>query len=354
MKNNFNLNFPVIPMSNISNFLDYLNNYENNLLINYNTSVFLNHQNNSNFNLLNFQTLCDIECKSDILSILNLHKKIFAIGFKDGKIRLYNQISFKRLFTIKAHNNFVFDLILFNNKYLISCGRYNKINIINLKNFSIIDTLTEHNSDVLKIIEFKNNKVDFLLSCSEDQTIKVWNQIDEKFNLINTIQSEFSIYSILQIKLNEFIYLTGNNFVQSIFCYFYDIEKNKIVKEICSDFSTANHSQILLNKNLLCLGGNNNTINVIDINNHNLIFKFNLLSEKENNYSIKSILNLNENYLMCGNYEGKIIICKITNEKIIVEKIFKRNINCINSIIYLDNNLIISGGNYGHVVIYKY
>jgi hypothetical protein len=57
---------------------------------------------------------------------------------------------------------------------------------------------------------------------------------------------------------------------------------------------------------------------------------------------------------MCGNYEGTIIICKIDKEKIKIEKIIENNnINCINSIVNLDNNLIISGGNFG-LVIYKY
>ena len=353
IKTNFNLKFPIIPKNNLNKFIDYLNDEENKLLINYNTSVFFNECNNINFNLLNLQTLCNIECKSDILSILNLHQNKFAIGFKDGKIRIYNQFSFKRILTIKAHKNFVFDIILFDNKFLISCGRDNKINIIELKNFSIIDTLIDHNSDVLKLIEFKNNKVDFLISCSEDNTINIRQLINDKFNVINSIKSEYSIYSILQIKLNEFIYLTGNNFEQSIFCGFYNIEKNETIKKICSNFSTGNHSQILLNNNLLCLGCNNNTVNLIDINNYNLILKFNLFSEKENNCSIRSLLNLNNNYFMCGNYEGKIIICKIDNEKIKIEKILENNINCINSIINLDNNLIISGGNFG-LVIYKY
>ena len=141
IKTNFNLKFPILPENNLNKFIDY------------NTSVFFNENNNTNFNLSNFQTLNNIECKSDILTILNLNQNKFAIGFKDGKIRIYNQISFKRIFTIKAHKNFVFDIILFNNKFLISCGRDNKINIININNFSIIDTLIDHTSDVLKLIE---------------------------------------------------------------------------------------------------------------------------------------------------------------------------------------------------------
>ncbi len=355
IKTNFNLKFPILPENNLNKFIKYLNNEENKLLINYNTSVFFNENNNINFNISNFQTLNNIECKSDILTILNLHQNQFAIGFKDGKIRIYNQISFKRILTIKAHKNFVFDIILFDNKFLISCGRDNKINIININNFSIIDTLIDHTSDVLKLIEFKNNKVDYLISCSEDNTIIIRELINEKFNVINIIKSEYAIFSILQIKLNEFIYLTGNifNLEQSI-CGFFNVEKNETIKKISSNFSNGNHSQILLNNNLLCLGCMNNTINIININDYNLILNINLFSEKENVCSIKSLLYLNDNYFMCGNYEGTIIICKIENEKIKIEKIIENNnINCINSIVNLDNNLIISGGNFG-LVIYKY
>lgn len=121
----------------------------------------------------------------------------------------------------------------------------------------------------MKIIQLNNNN---LLSCSNDKSIKIWNEnnkiYNEKFNLI----VDDYVRNIIEMKNNIIVYNVSYNKLE-----IYDLNLNKKIKFFNNlSLSTKIGSQFILINDKLIIGGDKK-IYVIN-----------------NNLKLKILLNLNQ------------------------------------------------------------
>jgi WD40 repeat protein len=231
-------------------------------------------------------------------------------------------------------------------KIIISCsldGTFKSIKIFYLNKAYIFDNIIKaHNKGVYKVIELDNKK---LASCSEDNTIKIWQREKGKYNLIRNLEK--NVFTILSLKNNIIVYASFDN--KSI--SFWDYEKNEIIKEL-SDIRTNGfiNSISLINDNLLGVGGHE-FIYLIDLKNYQILINYETISY------VYSLLKLNNNTFLTGEDCGKIRNWELSQNMISLidcrEKILD---NYITSIIQPDDNTLIFCSNSSfneNIEIYK-
>jgi WD40 repeat protein len=115
-----------------------------------------------------------IQTGSGVFSLQILSTKTsMACGLANGKINIYNINDGSLVTSMSPHNDYVFDLLLINNDYLLaSSSRDNTI--------SIWDLITNTNKFILKghtdyVTGLKQVSFDIIASSSLDTTIKLWN-----------------------------------------------------------------------------------------------------------------------------------------------------------------------------------
>ena len=142
------------------------------------------------------------EYNKKISSICELKDKRLVSSSWDGSITVYNS-SYESQFQIKnSHgSNEVYSLCVLREGELVSSA-YKEIKIweINYDYYELIHTLTDHTDLVTKVIELKNGN---LCSCSDDKTIKIWDN-KSYYECIKTLEGHTdNIQSV--IELNDFI-----------------------------------------------------------------------------------------------------------------------------------------------------
>jgi len=167
--------------------------------------------------------------KNIIINNKNIDVYTLISSSYDGIIKIWDLKTFECIKTLTEHKDFINKIIIksINNiDYLISCSEDKTIKIWNLQNFNFIKTLEGHTRNVnniiigsissfdsfnhkiidnSKIID-KNTSIDYLISCSLDDTIKIWNL--QTFECVATLHGHESTINKIMIKnINNIDYL---------------------------------------------------------------------------------------------------------------------------------------------------
>ena len=142
-----------------------------------------------------------------IYYLLKLKDGRLASSSYDKNLNIYKNDTFELQLSINHHSGRIYYITQLTNDNILTCSEDCSMNIIKLINdnkYILKQQLIGHSLYVLRAIEIKSNE---LVSISCDNTMKVWNFNNNKYECINTInfQNSKSCCSILKLNENEFI-----------------------------------------------------------------------------------------------------------------------------------------------------
>jgi WD40 repeat protein len=115
---------------------------------------------------------------------VNGQKKVFAVGFSDNSIRIFDLKNFELINTIPAHQSSIFTLEFSKDgRFLLSGGRDAHIKIWDAESFLLKESIVAHMYAVNDLDYREDGK--YFASCSMDKSIKVWEA--ENFKLLKVI-----------------------------------------------------------------------------------------------------------------------------------------------------------------------
>ena len=289
---------------------------------------------------------------------LNYHKNVircatllkdgrFATGSDDKSIIIYNNKTFQPDITINIHSDVVSCIIQLSSGILASSSWDNTIKLFNINNnnYNVLQTLNYHQNCVYKVIELNNKK---LVSCSKDKSIIFYFKNNNEYVLDYKMSTNGLCWNIIQTKEDEICYLEylKSNDTKTI-CFF-----NLLERKLSSKINNINYgglnSLTMMSKDLLVIGGENE-LTIINVNNHNIIRKINV----PNSDDIYAICLLNENILLTGDWNKRIIQWKINGDNLILTS--KKELcheTYIYTLIKIGNGLILSGDGLGVIKIW--
>ena len=347
-----------LPLINIYKILSYNtkespNNLLNSLINSFNFNYFIETKNSKNIEetINNSNNKIKKEISLIQSSLTNISKSINIIFSKINfkyenqlnennkimttddpfKINKNTKTRFTRhIKTLKSHYGAIYKLIKLSNGKFASCSADGTIIIWDDYLMEMSVKIQAHNSSVNSICEIDNN---ILISCSNDNTIKLWN-INNDYSLIQKIHIKQPIL-IFKLKNGFFLSFSGKQI--NIFS-----SKNYnciLTKEITEITNLCN-----INDNLFAASKEDSSIEIFNIFN---IFNKNKIDSIILNGIddlVSSMLAINNKKLICGYYEGDIIVWNIEEKKIDIE-IRKAHEYNVNVIIQLKNNSIASASN---------
>ena len=198
-------------------------------------------------------TSIDIFQSGNIISV----SRDTSIIIWDNKLNILTKIK-------NAHNNYINDVKVINENNFITCS-YQSIKIwVKINDQWKCNQLIEnaHNSIIFKILYNSNNKI---ISCSEDETIKIWEEINNNYQLVTTLSNKGCICSIL---INENILISsGDNTI------IWDFQNYIIKKKFEIECYSSNALQKIDNDRIIIGGGNDEFLIVISISENEIIQK---------------------------------------------------------------------------------
>ena len=267
----------------------------------------------------------------------------FATGSFDGSIIIYNNKTFKTDLIIKEHNYTVDCLIQLKSGILVSCSCDNTIKLYNIKEkeYQVIQTLNYHTDTVNKLIELNNNK---LVSCSDDGNIIFYIKENNEYIKDYQFKTNGSNYCLNQTKENE-ICFDEYKFGKYSICFF-DLIERKIITRINNIERSGSFTMI--SKDLLMITGKNE-ISIVYINSYNIIRTIGV----PNSENINAVCILNENQLLTCDDNKNIIQWKIIGDNLIlISKIENAYDTAIFTLLKIGDDHILSGGNHGYIKIW--
>ena len=151
---------------------------------------------------------------------------------------------------------------------------------------------------------------------------------------------------MIQTKEDEICYLEYSNYTKII--GFFDLLERKLISKINNINYGGLNCLTMMSKDLLVIGGKNE-LTIINVNNHNIIRKINV----PNSDYISAICLLNENILLTGDWNKRIIQWKINGDNLILTS--KKELcheDGIYTLIKIGNGLILSGDANGVIKIW--
>ena len=252
-------------------------------------------------------------------------------GSIDKSIIIYNKITYQPDLIIKEHNAQINYITTLSSGILASCSDDETIKLFNIKDnkYEIKQTLNYHTFWVNKIIELKNKS---LVSCSSDKSIIFYNK-DNNNNYIKDYKLNIngSCHSVIETKDNEICYCEYDYSNYTI--YFYDILHKQIISKLnnINIIGYINKGFIMISKELLLIPGINK-ISFINIKKYELIRIIDVSNSKE----IVGTCIINENILFTGNKNGIIRQWKIEGDNLNLISIKE---NAHNNFIYFIINI---------------
>jgi hypothetical protein len=272
------------------------------------------------------------EYENSVYSLLEINPSIFAVGFLNGEIDIYDTKDIICLFSILEHNSRINNMFLLkeHNTLLSSSFDYTmkKIKIIEEKKTYIVEFVFDGYDNILyKGIELSNGQI---LSISFGGIINIWKNLTSKAYIRgqnNIIENE-EIYDVIEIN-NKIIAISTD---ENLHFYNLNINKNdclihnKVISDL--DFKERNN-MILLNSNILGILLKNE-IGLVDIAHRQVIHKCNIYGGKP-----ETITKMKDNTILVSvsNYN-----IKDYDE----ESVEKNNLN-INKVMFLQYELINNG-----------
>ena len=277
----------------------------------------------------------------EIRSLLHLSNGDVCVGGEDGKICLYETMSFKLKQTFQnKHSSFVNCLIELNSNELASASDDKTIIIwskSNSNSFEYKQTLKEHSSYVYQLIKIPNDNDLLFGSCSSDKTIILWSkQYQPKIKL----EHNDYLWCLLYIeKTRELISGSSSSF---IFIYNLNEKKPKQIintKEECSVFSLCE-----IKERMFACGHQNGTILIYGSKLNNINYEL-IQKIKECNKRITDLIYIKTNKLLISSCyrENKIDLFKMKEEEDQFELNETLQHKSVRALIEMPNEILISG-----------
>ena len=243
------------------------------------------------------------------------------------KINKNSKQHFTRLIkTLTNHNGAIYKIIKLKSGKFASCSADGTIIIWDDYLMEMNVKIHAHNSSVNSICEIENN---ILISCSNDKSIKLWN-MNDNYNLIKKIIIKQPVISIFKLKDGFFSSFSGNQ-IEIYSTKKYECIYTKVISNV--------NFLYYINNNIFAASKDDCSFQIFNIFNKNEQESF-----ISNGDLVSTMTSINNNILICGYYEGDIIVWDIEKKKIEIE-IKKAHEYNINVIILLNNNNIASASN---------
>ena len=218
----------------------------------------------------------------------------------DNTLIIYNKETFKPDLIFSEHTDYVNYHIQLKNENIVTCSWDETLKIIKLlpdNKYQVIQTLDEHKNVINKAIEMEDSK---LLTCSDDKTVIIWKKNKNNY---------FEVEKKITTSVNEY----------------------------------PNTNMVLIDNLLLCSSISDEDLKFFDVkNDYKLMFSFNNVKCC---FSRNSIIYIKEKDLLLvgGTNNNGIYLFKLQKIPHFVGKFFPEIINCVYSIILLDNDNILVG-----------
>ena len=143
--------------------------------------------------------------------IISITNNCIAVGAM-YTIYLINLKTSEYYLTIKEHSSFIYSLLKSDKfDYLISASNDRTIKVFSMKNnFKLVHTFTEHKSSVISLTQSTINQ-DEIISSSSDKTIHIYNL--KSLSLIKILQDDSQIFLSRTLSPN---YIISNNYGHSL------------------------------------------------------------------------------------------------------------------------------------------
>ena len=226
------------------------------------------------------------------------HSKFASCSIKDNFILIWKENETDERYNIIqkffiGKDNWCLSLnILKDNISLISSFNDNKIHILaqnENEEYNEVKIFGEHSSSINSLIQLKTNEI---LSCSDDQKIKIW----KNYNLFETLLGHKDYVTIL----------------------------------------------LEINENKICSASSDKKIIIWERKNVNSKFQFKLQLEGHKE-SIRALISLNDGRIISGSVDESIRIWININDKYICSEIILDNKKGVSSLVKFNNEIFISG-----------
>ena len=138
--------------------------------------------------------------------VLNEQKDKLVIGGQYGSIRIMETTFFNELENWKGHSSGTNCSLLLED-YLISGGKDAHINVWNIQNSSLLQSIPAHNYAVYDLLYFPTHQL--VVSASFDKTIKIWNWLNNKLQLIQRLERKHGGHTHV---VNRLVKITEHQF----------------------------------------------------------------------------------------------------------------------------------------------
>ena len=185
-------------------------------------------------------------------------------------------------------------------------------------------SLLAHSQSINSIIEHNNS----LLSCSNDNSIKIWTL--DTFSLVKKITVKLPVISIFPLATNLLVSFSGD-----------ELKIWSLSDYVCT-FSCQVVDATYINKiseKYFAAGKEDFSIMIFDIFNINNANKLVTLTGNKDNISV--ITPINSSIICSGSYDGNIMVWDLNNKKAIIEFI-KAHDFVIHAIVFLNDNCTIA------------
>ncbi|CAF1218077.1 unnamed protein product [Adineta ricciae] len=238
--------------------------------------------------------------QNSILCMEKMNERTFISGSRDKQMKIWKRNDnrmFELISSFSVHSATVLSICKVTKGFFASSAADNSIKIVNL-NGQIQHELIEHTNWVWQVVKLHD---DYLASCSEDQTIKVWNYKNDK--CIRTFYDHCSVICLMYDQMTNT--LVSGNFQGEI-----------MVRELSSDFNEIQtkkldgHNGIVrtilkLNETLLASGGEDNKVKIWNIQSGICVQEF-----QHDNF-VQALELTNDGKLLSASYDGTIKVWKI-------------------------------------------
>eukprot|EP00794_Sanderia_malayensis_P016061 gene16061-17684_t len=185
---------------------------------------------------LRFESVCvQITLPTQVIFIeccsFSVDGKLLIFCGGDGKIRVAELGSKKKLREIQGHNDIIWNVdVSSNNEFIATCSSDKTVKIWKLGSLELLATLAGHEDTVWSVKFTKNVK--FIVSCSSDKKVIIWS-VEIGFQQHKVLLSHTNVIEDIAISPNDKILVSSSHdFTLRVWRNFF--EKNEIPGETSS------------------------------------------------------------------------------------------------------------------------
>ena len=231
-----------------------------------------------------------------------------------------------------AHEQWIYSVSIKDDNNFITCSTDESIKIWTKEDNMFILKYTincAHQSWINKVIFCSNGNI---ISCSEDKNVKIWEKIEDKYQLLTILTHSNFIYSILLLEDKNLLISSGYDGT-----FFWNINNFRCIHYIEDAKCWSSNSLCRINDDIIIVGGEwDNKLKVISI------LKKKIIKEIYNEFTCTGICEIEnkEVFLVCG--DNKNIKIYRNDDYECIKVINDAHDEQINGICKLNNDLFLS------------